>query len=55
MLSRLAALVGAGDETHLAQDVVEIVSGEAPAALEFDPAPEPAEPKRPRTRREHLP
>lgn len=41
MLSRLTALVGAGDETNLAQDVVEIISGEAPLVIDFDPTADP--------------
>jgi FlaA1/EpsC-like NDP-sugar epimerase len=40
MLSRLTALIGSGDETDLAQQVVEIVGGQPPAALDLDPAPE---------------
>ncbi len=40
MLSRLTALIGSGDETDLAQQVVEIVSGQPPAPLDLDPAPE---------------
>ncbi|MGB3098214.1 MAG: nucleoside-diphosphate sugar epimerase/dehydratase [Solirubrobacterales bacterium] len=41
MLSRLTALVGVGDETHLARDVVEIISGGAPVVIELDPTADP--------------
>ncbi|MGB3098041.1 MAG: polysaccharide biosynthesis protein, partial [Solirubrobacterales bacterium] len=41
MLLRLTALVGVGDETHLARDVVEIISGEAPVVIELDPTADP--------------
>ncbi len=40
MLSRLTALIGSGDETDLAQQVIEIVSGQPPATLDLDRAPE---------------
>jgi FlaA1/EpsC-like NDP-sugar epimerase len=40
MLSRLTALIGSGDETDLARRVIEIVSGQPPAALDLDAAPE---------------
>ena len=35
-----AALIGSGDETDLAQQVIEIVSGQPPATLDLERAPE---------------